>query len=232
MRNIFLATALAAALLPLSAAANVPQEMFVSSQGDVHARGVTVLMIHALNLISVSVWKQKWMISTDYVTKFESSDGGAIKPEQIAVGHALEIKGRLDNSTDGTIDALLVRDLSIGTMPSGGSILDSICAAVTPQPSPVSSAVPTPKPTPMSALGLLAHTLALGAKGPEVSVLQTFLQKKAFGIPDDGPVTGYFGKVTEDAVKKFQQANNLEATGTTGPKTRMLINAILGTKAN
>ena len=209
---------------PLIVAASVPQEMYISATGDLHARGVTVTMIHALNLISVSVWKQKWMVSMDYVTQYESSDKTPIKPEQIAAGHVLEIKGRLDNSTDGTIDALLVRDLSIGSAASGGSILDSICMAPTvSQPVPTNSSISTPMPTPTS----LAHTLALGAKSLEVSLLQMFLQKKGLGIPDDGAVTGYFGKVTEDAIKKFQQANSLEATGTTGPKTRGLINSML-----
>ena len=219
IRYVLFVMCASAACAPLVGAASVPQEIYISSAGNVHARGVTVAMIHALNLISVNVWAQKWTVSMDYATAYESSDGTAIKPEQIAPGHVLEIKGRLAHSADGAIDASLVRDLSIGSAASGGSILDLICMA---------SAAVRPTPSPMPAPTSLAHTLALGAKNLEVSLLQAFLRKKGFGIPDDGPVSGYFGKVTEDAVKKFQQANTLEATGTTGPKTRTLINSTLG----
>jgi peptidoglycan hydrolase-like protein with peptidoglycan-binding domain len=39
-----------------------------------------------------------------------------------------------------------------------------------------------------------------------------------------GPVTGYFGPLTSEAVRKYQRANGLEAVGALGPKTRALLN--------
>ncbi len=64
-------------------------------------------------------------------------------------------------------------------------------------------------------------------RGREVTVLQEFLQKYDWGIPNDGPVTGFYGRVTLNAVKKFQTANSLSPEGEVGPKTRALINKLL-----
>ncbi len=70
-----------------------------------------------------------------------------------------------------------------------------------------------------------SRTLRVGARGSEVSALQSLLR----GIPDvypNGEATGYFGKATEAAVKRFQQKYNLEQVGIVGPKTREKLNAI------
>ncbi|KKU05846.1 MAG: hypothetical protein UX07_C0012G0004 [Parcubacteria group bacterium GW2011_GWA2_45_30] len=57
--------------------------------------------------------------------------------------------------------------------------------------------------------------------------MQEFLRKGGWGIFDDGPVTGFYGKVTEGAVKKIQTAHGLEPVGFVGVKTRALINELL-----
>ncbi|MCX6756594.1 MAG: peptidoglycan-binding domain-containing protein, partial [Candidatus Nomurabacteria bacterium] len=57
----------------------------------------------------------------------------------------------------------------------------------------------------------------------EVSDLQFFLQDS--GLLDSDP-TGYFGKLTFNAVKAFQRQNNLYAYGYVGPQTRALIKSL------
>ena len=213
----------------------IAPELYISSKGIADIRGAQVIAIHALNLISVGIWGQKWTVNMDYTTKFVSSDGAEIKPEQIATGHILEIKAIPSRQQQGLLEASFVRDLSLGAgsaASSGASLLDSICRVLTPSPSPSPSVSSFPRsvtsPSPFSSFsGVLTGMIALGAKGQDVTILQEFLQKKGFGIPDDGPVTGYFGKVTEAAVKKFQEANGLEAVGNVGAKTRALINSFL-----
>ena len=58
--------------------------------------------------------------------------------------------------------------------------------------------------------------LSRGKRGPAVTQLQNSL--KASGSYN-GPTTGYFGSMTEAAVKRFQAANGLTADGKAGPRT-------------
>lgn len=58
--------------------------------------------------------------------------------------------------------------------------------------------------------------LQLGSTGNEVKLLQQIL-----GVT---PQSGYFGTLTEQAVKHYQKEHNIEQSGTIGPKTRALLN--------
>ena len=78
-----------------------------------------------------------------------------------------------------------------------------------------------------SSCSVLSSDLHIGSVGSEVSRLQSFLSKDKSIYPD-GIVTGYFGRMTEDAVRRWQAAHNLVSTGTpattgfgfVGPHTR------------
>ena len=74
----------------------------------------------------------------------------------------------------------------------------------------------------------LKFTKALqrGATGDEVKELQEFL-KKFPDIYPEGLVTGYFGPRTEEAVKKFQEKQGIEAIGVIGPKTLNKLNELV-----
>ena len=79
-----------------------------------------------------------------------------------------------------------------------------------------------------SLLNVLAQTfyndLSLGAQGDDVKYLQLFLITKNTGpqarVLKTFGITPFFGPVTEAALKEFQKANNVPATGYFGPKTR------------
>lgn len=62
--------------------------------------------------------------------------------------------------------------------------------------------------------------LRQGSSGAEVEALQRALAAK--GI-DPGPVDGVFGPKTEDAVRRFQQSNALQADGIAGPHTMAVL---------
>src|SRR5258708_2977255 len=70
------------------------------------------------------------------------------------------------------------------------------------------------------ALGII-HTLEKHSAGNDVKLLQQFL--KIYGVYPEGLITGYFGSLTERAVKKFQEKELIDSVGVAGPKTRARI---------
>ena len=77
---------------------------------------------------------------------------------------------------------------------------------------------------------LFTKTLQKGATGAEVSRLQEVLKQFPDVYPN-GSVTGLFGTLTENAVKKFQKKEGLDTVGIVGKKTRDKLNEII-TKKN
>ncbi len=70
----------------------------------------------------------------------------------------------------------------------------------------------------------LTRQLEVGSTGTDVSALQTFLALDSSLYPE-GLVTGYFGALTQGAVRRFQTRNNISAVGRIGPATLPVINA-------
>ncbi|EZP75154.1 NLP/P60 protein [Parageobacillus genomosp. 1] len=67
--------------------------------------------------------------------------------------------------------------------------------------------------------------MKIGSRGNNVKVLQQNLKQLGyFKYPE---ITGYFGTITQDAVKRFQQANGLSATGVADARTVQLIEKAL-----
>ncbi len=67
-----------------------------------------------------------------------------------------------------------------------------------------------------SLAGITRLPLKQGAQGDEVRVLQ--IRLKALGF-FQGPVTGFFGPLTAEAVRRFQKARGLPVVGYVGPRT-------------
>ena len=72
-------------------------------------------------------------------------------------------------------------------------------------------------------------TLRLGMTDAEVFNLQKVLSLDP-NIYPEGKITGYFGKATEAAVKRFQQKYGIRVTGEVGPQTRAKLNELYGPK--
>lgn len=67
-------------------------------------------------------------------------------------------------------------------------------------------------------LATLRTTLAQGSAGEQVATLQALLAADPSIYPE-GIVSGFFGRLTADAVKRFQKNNGIEQVGFVGPKT-------------
>jgi peptidoglycan hydrolase-like protein with peptidoglycan-binding domain len=76
---------------------------------------------------------------------------------------------------------------------------------------------------PYFALANFTQNLVIGSSGEEVKQLQSFLAQDKDVYPE-GLVTGYFGRITEQAVIRFQKKNGIEPVGKVGPKTREQLN--------
>lgn len=74
-----------------------------------------------------------------------------------------------------------------------------------------------------------AAIVKLGSKNSEVKTIQTML--KDMGYYKNSKITGYYGSITESAVKKFQKDNGLAADGVVGKDTRNAF-GLLGSTAN
>ncbi len=71
------------------------------------------------------------------------------------------------------------------------------------------------------------NNLSVGSQGDDVKALQALLAANP-NIYPEGIISGYFGQATERAIKKLQKENGIEQAGSVGPKTRALLNQLLG----
>lgn len=66
-----------------------------------------------------------------------------------------------------------------------------------------------------------ASVLKVGSKGSEVKTVQSTLKSMGYYTYND--ITGYYGKITRQAVVKFQKQNNLVADGIVGKNTKRIM---------
>ncbi len=71
------------------------------------------------------------------------------------------------------------------------------------------------------AVSAFARNLAMGSRGDDVTALQNRLTSE--GVYS-GPITGYFGSLTAQAVKAFQAKYGIAQAGKVGPLTREVLN--------
>src|SRR5258708_33212665 len=74
-------------------------------------------------------------------------------------------------------------------------------------------------------------TLKEGSTGDQVTLLQQLLAADPTLFPK-GKVTGFFGKLTAQAVKRFQKKYGIEQAGNVGPKTLRKLNELFGHNAS
>ncbi len=72
----------------------------------------------------------------------------------------------------------------------------------------------------------LVTTLKEGSAGDQVAILQALLALDPSIYPE-GKVTGFFGRLTAEAVKRYQRKHGIESLGFVGPKTMKKLNEML-----
>ncbi len=130
---------------------------------------------------------------------------------------------------------ILLPQRSDGTYTTYGARSVSVSVAVETQPS---TTVPPPATTPvaleLSTDGVLYNqftiSMEIGSKGEQITALQKFLAMDSSIYPE-AIVSGYFGSLTELAVKRFQKKHGIASPGDTGygyvgPKTRAKLNTL------
>ena len=81
----------------------------------------------------------------------------------------------------------------------------------------------TPKESPVKKQEFVfVNIMKRGSTGADVTALQNRLTEEEIY---DGPITGYFGNLTFNAVVEYQKNNNLPATGFVGPMTIKVLNS-------
>jgi peptidoglycan hydrolase-like protein with peptidoglycan-binding domain len=121
-------------------------------------------------------------------------------------------------SADSSIDSAVV----LGGLPASSLAAPGNAGNVTSDPSTSAGA----SLTPLS----IDHLLIPGDTGPQVVLLQKALAGQGFY---NGPLNGKLGPATDAALVRFQVAYNIVAanargSGQVGPKTRAVINQLLG----
>ncbi len=108
----------------------------------------------------------------------------------------------------------------------GGGNASSLTTPPTATPPPP----PTTTPPPTAGTGVafaITSDLSKGSEGTQVSQLQAYLAGDPAIYPE-GKITGYFGALTEQAVKRFQAKYGITQLGRVGPATRAKLAELFG----
>lgn len=111
----------------------------------------------------------------------------------------------------------------------------TIYASVVPTPivtvtqTPIVTPTPSVFPTTIGGRGIYQRTLTVGSKGADVKALQVYLNTNGStisrtGLGSRGNESDFFGAATKTALSKWQQKNDLPATGIVDASTRAKLN--------
>jgi hypothetical protein len=112
--------------------------------------------------------------------------------------------------------------IGLSLQDGNGRTTSSAAAPVTVTGPKVLGESTTPISSPTVSGATFNRTLTYGMSGSDVTALQTKLTAEGFY---SGPITGFFGRLTQTAVKKYQSAHGISpANGVVGPQTLTALN--------
>jgi peptidoglycan hydrolase-like protein with peptidoglycan-binding domain len=124
-------------------------------------------------------------------------------------------------SAIGTVGPLTIAALNQNTASSAASTGTSVITVPPTVPTSDTTTSAATSGTSTSTSYTFSNQLSLGSTGADVTALQ---QKLTSLNMYSGPVTGYYGTLTQTAVEKFQTANNISPLGNVGPATLAALN--------
>ncbi|HVC85877.1 MAG TPA: peptidoglycan-binding domain-containing protein [Gaiellaceae bacterium] len=124
--------------------------------------------------------------------------------------------GLLDDSRKLVTVAVVAAVVLVAGLLASGLLGGGNSRATTSNTVPATSVPATPSAPAAAVPAPPTGTLAPGASGPEVKLLQQALVALGFSV---GAVDGGYGAATQQALKRFQLAHGLPADGVLGPKT-------------
>jgi len=189
------------------------------------------------NFITVSVWGTKWNLFIDRWARVMGADEKDLNYAEIKAGHLVTFEGKYSTQYK-YLDVKTLKDESVGTpvinptwpkllqAPSSVAVVQAVQPAenisVQSAAEPQVVGVSIEKTETAKSPGLLTKYLKIFMWDDEVAYLQKFLIERNYLAA--GSATGYFGALTEAAVRSFQKSNGLEPVGAVGPQTREIIN--------
>jgi hypothetical protein len=141
----------------------------------------------------------------------------------LAAGFILPVSAQTAGLTEAQIQAVINL---VGSFGADAAIVKNVEVSLRGQAaSSVDTAIATTTDDSKNRLKLEAR-LERGSNGEEVRLLQKILASDPALYPE-GLITGFFGSLTESAVKRFQAKLKIDQVGTVGPETLAKINELL-----
>lgn len=171
---------------------------------------------------------KQWTNSTQSLTKGSSSS------QVIALQKKLQAAGYFDGPITGYFGSLTQQAVSDfqkahGIIPDGVADSSTIAALDSNSTTPTPSQPATPPPViadKPKAQTNVTQVLEKGDKSSQVTSLQKKLQAAGYF---DGPITGYYGSLTQQAVIAFQKSQGLAGSGVADQVTIQKLNSDSGT---
>ena len=149
------------------------------------------------------------------------ADGPSVSPTVSVSSSACAAGGGGGGSGGGSSGGGVVSSSGGGGGGGGSAVI-----AATPKSVPAAT-VAQPSPVAMAVSPVFNSDLQKGARNDDVRRLQELLSKDSSIYPD-GSTTGFYGALTEKAVKKFQAKYGLPQVGRVGPATRAKLQEVFG----
>src|SRR3989338_789420 len=233
MRKILI-TIFASLLLPLSVlAVTVTDEIVLTlpstgdSYGLVATSNFTTLTVNNDNFVIVLAGGDGFRLRSTDRRKLTNDAGISI---------TCDTTESSISSGSGNVTVTITPSGTCGSSVSGGGVISSggggssvtLAPVVTPPPTNVPA---SPVPAPKIPLAVFTRDIALGSIGDDVTQLQALLASDTSIYPQ-GMITGYYGPLTVQAVKRFQAKYGLPQIGRVGPMTREKLMQVFGSKSS